>query len=138
MKLKTAAVMALLCATPAVSQTLEESVVQQLQAQGFTSIRMERTFLGRLRFEAYSDTLERELVINPNTGQVLRDVWEPIDDDDDDELQIADPRFDEDDEDFEGDFEEDEEDDDEDEDDDDDDDNDDEDEEDDDEDDDDD
>ena len=91
MKREFAIIAAMMLATPTFAQSVEDSVIEQLRAQGFDKITVERTFLGRLRFEAYSDTLERELVINPNTGHVLRDVWEALDDDDRPFSRIGDP-----------------------------------------------
>jgi len=61
MKMKSIALLLAVAATSASAQSVEESVIQQLQAQGFSQITVERTFLGRLRIEAYSATLEREL-----------------------------------------------------------------------------
>ncbi len=61
---------------PAHAETIEESVVRQLRAQGFTEFEVERTLLGRLKIEAKNATLEREIVINPTTGEILRDYWE--------------------------------------------------------------
>ncbi len=61
---------------PAHAETVEESVVRQLRAQGFTEFEVERTLLGRLKIEAKNATLEREIVINPTTGEILRDYWE--------------------------------------------------------------
>ncbi|MEM8978871.1 MAG: hypothetical protein AAGD04_05265 [Pseudomonadota bacterium] len=58
------------------AQSVQDSVVEQLTAQGFEITKMRRTFLGRVRIEAQSEDLERELVFNPNTGEVLRDYWE--------------------------------------------------------------
>lgn len=63
-------------AAPSFAETIEESVVRQLREQGFTEFEVERTFLGRIKIEAKSPTLEREIVINPNTGEILRDYWE--------------------------------------------------------------
>ena len=68
----------------ALAETVQDSIVRQLQDQGFSRIEIQRTLLGRVRIEAYSNTLERELVFNPSTGEILRDYWEPRDDDDDD------------------------------------------------------
>ena len=57
------------------AQSVQESIVAQLQAQGFNQIRVERTWLGRVRIVALSPTLERELVFNPQSGEILRDFW---------------------------------------------------------------
>ena len=41
-----------------------------------------RTWLGRIRIEAESGTHEREIVFNQRTGEILRDFWEELEDDD--------------------------------------------------------
>lgn len=75
--LKALLTLAVLCLSlPAFAETLEESVVRQLRAQGFTEFEVERTLLGRLKIEAKNATIEREIVINPTTGEILRDYWE--------------------------------------------------------------
>lgn len=62
--------------TPAV-----DKLVASLQAEGYVISEIERTWLGRYKIEAYKNGIERELVINGQTGGILRDR---IDDDDDD------------------------------------------------------
>ncbi|MCY4336790.1 MAG: hypothetical protein OXC60_19215 [Litoreibacter sp.] len=71
-----------LAASPAAAQPvdIEASVRRQLRAQGFTDIRVNRTFLGRLRFVASNGRHVRELVINPTTGVILRDFTQRIED----------------------------------------------------------
>lgn len=64
----------------AYAQSVEEQIIAQLQAQGFTEIEVSRTLLGRIKLEAVSPTLERQLIVNPATGEVLRDFWEERDD----------------------------------------------------------
>lgn len=113
MKFKPLVCAFLVFAAPVSAETVEESIVRQLREQGFERIRIERTLLGRLRIEAYSSSLERELVVNPNTGEVLRDYWEALDNEHDDDFpRLSDPHLDHDsdDDDFdeEEDFEEDE------------------------------
>ena len=65
----------------AAAQSVEDQVFAQLQEQGFTVIEVRRTFLGRIRFIAESAYLYRELVINPQTGEILRDYVRDIDGD---------------------------------------------------------
>jgi hypothetical protein len=65
----------------AAAQSVQDQVVTQLQAQGFKGIEVQRTFLGRLRFTAESSSFYRELVINPQTGEVLRDYVRDLEDD---------------------------------------------------------
>lgn len=52
---------------------VQDEIIDQLTAQGFTKVVVSRTLLGRLRFVATNDIYRREIVINPNTGEVLRD-----------------------------------------------------------------
>lgn len=70
----------LLAASPAIAASVEDQVISQLREQGFESIRMSRTWLGRVRIKARGRGYEREIIINPRTGEILRDYW---DDDDD-------------------------------------------------------
>ena len=71
-------IVGLLFAVPAVAQSksVQEQIIEQLAQQGFSEIEVARTFLGRVRIQAYSDTLVRELVFNPVTGEILRDYWQ--------------------------------------------------------------
>lgn len=57
----------------AAAQALEERIVQALALQGFTVTEMDRTWLGRLWVVAQSDTLYRELIFDPATGEILQD-----------------------------------------------------------------
>ena len=47
--------------------------VKQLQLDGYDEIEVKRTWLGRVRIIAEKDEIEREVILNPNTGEVLRD-----------------------------------------------------------------
>lgn len=47
----------------------------QLERQGFEGIALNRTSLGRVRVIAMRDHLRRELVFNPQMGEILRDYW---------------------------------------------------------------
>ena len=53
--------------------TVEERLLAGLQAQGYTVIEKGYTFLGRLRIVAESSEIYREIVVNPATGEILRD-----------------------------------------------------------------
>lgn len=53
----------------------EESVVAQLRAQGYGKILVERTLLGRVKISASMNGGRREIILNPRTGEVLRDLW---------------------------------------------------------------
>ncbi|MEM8657522.1 MAG: hypothetical protein AAGF22_05445, partial [Pseudomonadota bacterium] len=62
---------------PALAQrSALNQVVSQLEAQGFAIEKVETTFLRRTRVIARSDRHVRELVFNPNTGEILRDYWQ--------------------------------------------------------------
>lgn len=61
--------------TPVLADVYERTIVEQLQAEGFRSISTERTWLGRMRIVAENGDGQREIVINPNNGEVLRDLW---------------------------------------------------------------
>lgn len=68
------------------AQTFQESITSQLEAQGFSRMTASRTWLGRVRLVAYRDDLRREIVFNPQTGEILRDYWRTIDDEDEKRL----------------------------------------------------
>ena len=57
----------------AIRQTVQD-LVEELKVSGFTYIEIHRTFLGRARIIAYSATEMREVIMNPTTGEVLRDL----------------------------------------------------------------
>ena len=56
-----------------VALTVEERLVAGLQDQGYTVLEQGYTFLGRLRIVAETDLIHREIVVNPGTGEILRD-----------------------------------------------------------------
>ena len=58
---------------PSFAQTVEERLIAGLTGEGYTILEHGRTFLGRLRIVAENGTLHREIVVNPSTGEVLRD-----------------------------------------------------------------
>jgi hypothetical protein len=60
-------------AGPAWAGPIEEQVTATLETQGYDIVSVGRTWLGRLRIVAESDELRREIVLNPTTGEVLRD-----------------------------------------------------------------
>ena len=65
----------LLAAQPALAdaERVRDHVVRELREDGFSEIRISRTWLGRLRFLATDGQRRREIVVNPNTGVILRD-----------------------------------------------------------------
>ena len=68
----------LLLPDPAQAGEVEEAIISQLQDQGFHDIEVSRTFLGRSRIKAERGDLEREIVVNPRTGVILRDYSKRI------------------------------------------------------------
>lgn len=73
------AALMLTASAPAMAETIEDSLVRQLRDQGFSEFEVTRTLLGRIQIIAISDELRREIVVNPATGEILRDRWESID-----------------------------------------------------------
>ena len=56
-----------------------DDVIAQLTRQGFAGITSESTWLGRVRITAQRNGGLREIVLNPRTGEILRDIWSPAD-----------------------------------------------------------
>ncbi len=77
--------------TPAMAQSMQDVIVQQLVDQGFHRIRINTTFLGRVRIVATSDTRSREIIFNPRTGEILRDYWDDLDEEERDSPRIVSP-----------------------------------------------
>lgn len=48
-------------------------IVAELREEGYAEIRVSRTLLGRMRFIAVTGDRQREIVVNPATGLILRD-----------------------------------------------------------------
>lgn len=47
--------------------------VQQLLWDGYEEIEVTQTLLGRIRIKAEKGDIEREIIFNPQTGEILRD-----------------------------------------------------------------
>ena len=62
----------------ALAASFSEDVVAQLVRLGFSDITAETTLLGRVRIVAHRGDGVREIVLNPRTGEVLRDTWLPF------------------------------------------------------------
>ena len=67
-------------AGPALAGDVIEGIVRQLKKQGFRSVVQERTLLGRVRILAKRKDGSREIIVNPRTGEILRDLWTPLTD----------------------------------------------------------
>ena len=70
-----------LFAAPVAAQSVQDGIIDQLRAQGYEAFTVERTLLGRIRIVAQSDEFYREIVLNPASGEILRDYWRERDDD---------------------------------------------------------
>ena len=64
------------------ADSIVDAAIGFLEAQGYEIVEVERTWLGRVRVEAIRGRQERELVINPRTGEILRDYIEEAEDED--------------------------------------------------------
>ena len=53
-----------------------DDVVAQLTRQGFYNIAVDTTWLGRVRIMADRGDGQREIILNPRTGEILRDSWQ--------------------------------------------------------------
>ena len=67
-------VVALFGAGAALASDYQSSVLAQLRAQGFDEIKVETTWLGRLKITAQRRGAEREIILNPRSGEILRDI----------------------------------------------------------------
>lgn len=74
-KVMGALVMGALGAGPALADSVSDNIVAQLQTQGFRNVSTERTWLGRTRIIAEGAAGQREIVVNPNSGEILRDMF---------------------------------------------------------------
>lgn len=54
---------------------IEARIVRSLRAQGYDRIRVAKTWLGRRRVVASGAAGRREIIFNPRTGEILRDLW---------------------------------------------------------------
>jgi hypothetical protein len=84
--LTTAGLVAVL-AVPAAARDVESDVQTRLGREGFRITSRSRTWLGRVRIEASKGRLQREIVLDPSTGEILRDYT-----DDGGNVQVADGR----------------------------------------------
>lgn len=67
---------AAICGQSAFAQSFADSVVDQLRRQGFSRISVSRTLLGRTQIVAQGKGGRREIILNPRTGEILRDFWQ--------------------------------------------------------------
>ena len=65
-------------AGPGMAASYAEDIIAQLTKLGFSNISVETTWLGRSKIVATRSDGIREIVLNPRTGEILRDVWSPV------------------------------------------------------------
>ncbi len=70
----TAAFAALPATAARASEDYVANLVELLKKQGFDEITVTRTLLGRVRIVGVNSNETRELICNPRTGEILRDV----------------------------------------------------------------
>jgi hypothetical protein len=58
------------------AQGFADSIVQQLRQQGYNGISVHDTWLGRTRIVGQSGSGSREIIIDPRTGEILRDLFQ--------------------------------------------------------------
>ncbi|MES2914202.1 MAG: hypothetical protein V4753_03685 [Pseudomonadota bacterium] len=63
---------------PAMADGVADSIIRQLKRLGFRTVSQERTLLGRIRIVAKRGDGQREIIVNPKTGEILRDLWMPV------------------------------------------------------------
>jgi hypothetical protein len=59
---------------PVHATVTQEQIVAELRAEGYTRIEIRRTLLGRTRITATSPIYDREIILNPATGVIMRDL----------------------------------------------------------------
>ena len=70
-----AAALGLLASTTLAHADEVGDIVRWLRGLGFDDVATSRSLLGRVQIRATGAIGTRELVVNPRTGEVLRDVW---------------------------------------------------------------
>lgn len=65
----------LACAGPVHAEALGDSIAAQLRAEGFGTVQVSRTLLGRTQIIAEGTPGHREIVLDPRTGEILRDIF---------------------------------------------------------------
>jgi hypothetical protein len=70
------AILGLAVAGPLHAEDIVGGITNQLRDQGFEQIEVRQTLLGRTRIVAHSTEGQREIIVNPNNGEILRDFWQ--------------------------------------------------------------
>ena len=77
--LTTILALAIACGGQARADAPVDRILRDLKRLGYATVSVERTLLRRTRILAQSDEAQREIIVNPNTGEILRDLWIPLD-----------------------------------------------------------
>ncbi len=64
-----------LAATAAQARDRSDDILRELKLNGYRIEDVGRTFLGRVRILATKNGGRREIIVNPATGEILRDLW---------------------------------------------------------------
>lgn len=67
----------LLLAGPVWPDSLVDAILADLGHQGYVDVEVSRTLLGRTRIVTHNRAFDREIIVNPTTGEILRDYWQP-------------------------------------------------------------
>lgn len=68
-------VVGLALSAPVFAEGVADGIVRQLRDQGYSTVTVKQTLLGRTRILAVGPEGQREIIINPRTGEILRDFW---------------------------------------------------------------
>ena len=74
LKYGAAAITLLVTAAPVLAASLADQFSAELKAAGYKDIRVSRTLLGRMRVIGMRGGFKREIVFDPRTGEILRDL----------------------------------------------------------------
>ncbi len=61
-------------ASGVMADAVGDDIARQLRRRGYSDINVTRTLLGRVRVTGRRGMLEREIIVNPNSGEILRDL----------------------------------------------------------------
>lgn len=64
----------MLGAGAAMAEAPVDAVIRQLESFGYRNVRVSRTLLGRMRVTGRRGQSSREIVLDPRTGEILRDL----------------------------------------------------------------
>ena len=73
MRLRVSLLVFVFSAGLAAAGPVEDAIVSQLQEQGYSAVNVRKTMLGRIRIIAANENRVREIIVNPNSGEILRD-----------------------------------------------------------------